>query len=96
MKLNTDNILLVVEKYFFELNSPINRKYIIDDLNESFFPENIAKFVDETHYDDKFIYANDLTVSIEYKNTKYGVIDFIDKVLPQVERQLKLRRIQNG
>lgn len=85
MEFKTKNISKVINKYTFNEE---NRKLIINELNDVFFPDNIAKFIDYTKDD-----ADHLSIVIEYKGTHYNILAYKMDVRQRVERIRKLRKI---
>jgi len=85
MEFKTKNILKIINKYIFNEE---NKKYIINELNDVFFPDNIAKFIDYTKYG-----SDHLSIMIEYKDVHYNILAYKIHVRQKVERTRKLRKI---
>lgn len=92
MELTNHNIIKIVEKYFFELNSDEIRKKIIDELNEIIFYDNFAKFVDMTK-DEDIEFSCNIILNIEYKNKLYDISSFKYNFLNKMIRYRKLKKI---
>jgi len=94
MEFSTQNILVLMDNYFFELNTPKSRAKIIVDLNKTFFPDNYAIFVDHTN-DKDIEFATEMSLMVEYKDNSYNILAFEIDVLPQMNRYRKLKNL-NG
>lgn len=93
MKFSTGSILKIINKYKlsvnFAYNTGKNRKILIDELNDTFFPDKIAKFIDQT-----INYSDHLSLIIEYKNKKYNILAYKIDVRQKVERIRKLKALE--
>jgi len=92
MEFKTKNILKIIDKYNINdkfYNTEENRKSIINELNDIFFYDNIAKFIDYTKDD-----ADHLSIVIEYKDTHYNILAYKMEVRQRVERIRKLNKLE--
>lgn len=95
MNFSTKNILKIILKYSNEINTFENRKILFDELNNTFFYDNIAEFIDTSNDYSRFKYisSNELRMMIKYKNTEYNILAFKIDVLPKIIRFRKLIKI---
>lgn len=98
MKFSTKNILKIILKYSNELYTFENRKLLFDELNNTFFYDNIAEFIDksEDYSRFKYISSNELRMMIKYKNNQYNILAFKTDVLPKIIRIRKLLKISEN
>lgn len=93
-KFKTSSILKIINKYQlsvdFAYNTEKNRKILFNELNETFFPDNIAKFIDHTKN-----YSDNLSIMIEYKGKQYNILAYKVDVRNQVDRTRKLKKLNN-
>ena len=93
VKFSTGIILKIINKYKlsvdFAYNIEKNRKILIDELNDTLFPDKIAKFIDQT-----IDYSDHLSLMIEYKNNKYNILAYKTNVRQKVERTRKLKSLE--
>lgn len=96
MKFSSKNISKIIDKYHNEFNTYENRKFIIDELNETFFPNNVAQFIDYTkdNYDTLFI--KNMSLMIKYKDSYYNILAFEIDALPKIIRIQKLLKISQN
>ena len=94
-KFKTSSILKIYHTYKlsndFMYNNERNRKILINELNETFFPDNIAKFIDRS-----VDYSDHISLMIEYKDTLYNILAYKVDIRKKVERIRKLRKLENG
>ena len=83
---------VILDNFRWQMINPGNRRNIVVFLNNKFFPDNIAEFVDITT--DLDIYMNSICVSVKYKNNEYKLSEF-DNYYKRIERTQKLRRIND-
>jgi len=83
---------VILDNFRWQMINPGNRRNIVVFLNNKFFPDNIAEFVDITT--DLDIDMNSICVSVKYKNNEYKLSEF-DNYYKRIERAQKLRRIND-
>lgn len=94
MKLNRENIInFLIDNFEFELNNERTRRKMIASLNNVFFYDNIAKFVDTTS--DEEIDMGTISLMILYKGTHYNLLAF-EQLFTKIERYRKLKEINKN
>lgn len=95
IKFSTGRILKIINKYKlssdFAYNTERNRKILIDELNNTFFPDYIAKFIDKT-----IDYSDHLSLMIEYKDIQYNILAYKTDIRKKVDRIRKLKQLNEN
>jgi hypothetical protein len=81
---------VVFDNFLWTILDQENRRNIVNFLNNEFFPDNIAKFIDISSVQD--IDINLIKLEVIYRNIKYNLIEFENHYL-KIERYKKLKRI---
>ncbi len=81
---------VILDNYTWAMINPGNRRNIVNFLNNKFFPDNIAEFIDVTT--DLDIDMNSIGVEVKYKNIQYNLTEF-DRYYKRIERIQKLNKI---
>jgi hypothetical protein len=80
----------ILDNYTWAMINPGNRRNIVNFLNNKFFSDNIAEFIDITT--DLDIDMLSIGLEVKYKNISYKLSEF-DNYYKRIERFRKLNRI---
>ena len=80
----------ILNNYTWAMINPGNRRNIVNFLNNNFFPDNIAEFIDVTG--DLDIDMNSIGLEVKYKKISYKLSEF-DNHYKMIERLKKLNKI---
>jgi len=91
MKLQDSVWETIIDNFRFEILSVSNMQKIVYFLNNKFFYDNIAEFIDSTTPEN--INNNEISLLIRYKGTLYNLSAFEKKYL-SINRYRKLTKLE--
>lgn len=81
---------VVFDNFLWAILDQENRRNIVNFLNNEFFPDNIAKFIDISSVQD--IDMKLIKLEVIYRNIQYNLVQFENHYI-KIERNRKLKRI---